>query len=72
MPPPSSPSGGASVLSESIRADGELLRLSRALVDELGDQQRAVRLAAELAGLSGEPRVPLYEPPRSSGLFIIM
>ncbi|MEO8623419.1 MAG: ATP-grasp domain-containing protein [bacterium] len=32
------PSGGASVLSESIRADSELVRLSRALLDELGWQ----------------------------------
>jgi predicted ATP-grasp superfamily ATP-dependent carboligase len=30
------PSGGASVLSESIPADPELVRLSRALLDELG------------------------------------
>ncbi len=32
------PSGGASVLSESIPADAELLRLSRALLEELGWQ----------------------------------
>jgi predicted ATP-grasp superfamily ATP-dependent carboligase len=32
------PSGGASVLSESIHADAELVRLSRALLDELGWQ----------------------------------
>jgi protease-4 len=48
----------------------EALRLK--LVDELGDQYRAVRLAAELAGMRGEPRIVLYEPERPSGLAALL
>lgn len=48
-------------------ADGRVISGTEAqrlrLVDEVGDEQRAIRLAAELAGLRGEPRVILYEQP---------
>jgi protease-4 len=44
----------------------EALRLG--LVDEVGDQHRAVQVAAELAGLRGEPRVVLYEQEQRGGL----
>jgi protease-4 len=44
----------------------EALRLG--LVDEVGDQHRAVQLAGELAGLRGEPRVVLYEQEQRTGL----
>ncbi len=48
----------------------EALRLR--LVDEIGDDHRAVRLAAELAGVRGEPRVIIYEPPRPTGLLALL
>ena len=53
-------------------ADGRVFSgteaLNLKLVDEVGDQQRAIRLASELASLRGEPRVVIYEQPRPSGL----
>lgn len=53
-------------------ADGRIISgadaLNLRLVDELGDQERAVRLAGELAGIGGEPRVVLYEQPQQGGL----
>jgi len=53
-------------------ADGRIISGTEALrlrlVDELGDQHRAVRLAAELAGLSGEPRLLLWEVSQPGGL----
>ena len=53
-------------------ADGRILSgveaLRLRLVDEVGDQHRAIQLAAELAGLSGDVRVIVYEQPRSGGL----
>ena len=53
-------------------ADGRVFSgteaLNLRLVDEVGDQHRAIRLAGELAGLRGEPRVVLYEAPRQGGL----
>jgi protease IV len=48
----------------------EALRLR--LVDEVGDQYRAVRLAGELAGLRGEPRIVLYDQPRQGGLLELL
>jgi protease-4 len=48
----------------------EALRLR--LVDELGDQYRAVHVAGELAGLRGEPRIVLYDQPRQGGLLDLL
>ncbi len=57
-------------------ADGRIFSGAEArtlkLVDELGDTRRAVQLAAELAGLPGEPRVVLYEPERGLGLLDLL
>lgn len=57
-------------------ADGRVISGTEAqrlrLVDEVGDEQRAIRLAAELAGLRGEPRVILYEQPRPTGVFALL
>ena len=51
-------------------ADGRVFSGAQAqqvgLVDELGDQQRAVELAGQLAGLAGEPQVVLFAPPPPS------
>jgi protease-4 len=51
-------------------ADGRIFSGSEALrlrlVDEVGDEYRAIQLAAELAGLEGEIRIILYEQPRSA------
>ncbi|MGE5620048.1 MAG: signal peptide peptidase SppA [Sphingomonadaceae bacterium] len=50
-------------------ADGRVFSgkeaLNLRLVDELGDQHRAIQLAGELSGLGKEPRVVLFEQPRS-------
>ena len=52
-------------------ADGRIFSgreaLNLGLVDELGDERRAIRLAWELVGLSGDPRTVLYEQPEPSG-----
>lgn len=57
-------------------ADGRIFSgteaLNQRLVDEVGDQYRAIRLAAELAGLQGEPQLVIYRSPRSAGLLDLL
>jgi protease-4 len=53
-------------------ADGRVVTGTEAqrlhLVDEVGDQERAVELAAQLAKLPPKPRVVVYEPSSAGGL----
>jgi len=53
-------------------ADGRVFSGTEAvrlrLADEVGGQERAVQLAAELGGIGGEPRIIIYERPRAQGL----
>ena len=64
---------GRNLPEEDVRAiaDGRIISgreaLRLRLVDELGDERRAVRLAAELSGQQGEPRVVYYEQPQPGG-----
>ena len=56
-------------------ADGRIFSGSEAqrlrLVDEVGDEYRAIQLAGELAGFEDEFRVILYEQPRSGVLALL-
>ncbi len=56
-------------------ADGRVFSGSEALrlrlVDEVGDEYRAIQLAGELAGFEGEFEVILYEQPRSGMLALL-
>ena len=57
-------------------ADGRVFSgteaLALKLVDEVGDEQRAIELAAELAGLPDEPSVILYEQPQPFSLISLL
>jgi protease-4 len=67
---------GRNLPVESVRrlADGRIYTGSQAkelgLVDELGGKREAIALAAELAGIKGEPQVVEYR--RAAGLLSLL
>ncbi|MEW6733998.1 MAG: S49 family peptidase, partial [Acidobacteriota bacterium] len=62
---------GRGIAAEDVRAfaDGRIFSGRQAqtlhLVDELGDFQKAIELAKELAGIHGEPKLVNFTPPKT-------